>query len=174
VPRDSPSGADLTRLLVSSRNAYKAGESYTGTAARFVPRRILIRPRLFLADDHPEFLKLEMAFLNPHFELIGTAADGVSLVRQVLLLRPDLVVVDIIMPILNGIDAVRELVQAGSTAKFIFLTIHSSEDHVQACLKEGARGFVSKSQMSSHLIPAIKAVLDGLPYIALSNPVSHG
>lgn len=134
----------------------------------------MIRPRLFLADDHPEFLKLEKAFLDPHFELIGTAADGVSLVKEVLRLCPDIVVVDITMPMLSGIDAVRQLVQSGSTAKFIFLTIHSGEDYVQACLKEGARGFVTKSRMNSHLIPAIKAVLEGLPYIALSTPASHG
>jgi DNA-binding NarL/FixJ family response regulator len=130
----------------------------------------LIRPRVFLADDHPDFLKLEMAFLKPHFELIGTAADGASLVSGVLRLRPDVVVADITMPIMSGIDAVRQLVQSGSTAKFIFLTIHSSEEHVQACLEEGARGFVTKSRMNSHLIPAIKAVLDDRPYIALSSP----
>ena len=65
----------------------------------------MIRPRLFLADDHPDFLKLEMAFLKPHFELIGTAADGASLVSEVLRLRPDVVVVDITMPIVSGIEA---------------------------------------------------------------------
>ncbi len=131
----------------------------------------MIRPRVFLADDHPDFLKLETAFLKPHFELIGTAADGASLVSGVLRLRPDVVVADITMPIVSGIDAVRQLVRSGSTAKFIFLTIHSSEEYVQACLEQGARGFVTKSRMSSHLIPAIKAVLDGLPYIASSSPI---
>jgi DNA-binding NarL/FixJ family response regulator len=130
----------------------------------------LIRPRVFLADDHPDFLKLEMAFLKPHFELIGTAADGASLVSAVLRLRPDVVVADITMPKLSGIDAVRQLVQSGSTAKFVFLTIHSSEEYVQACLAQGARGFVTKSRMNSHLIPAIQAVLDGLPYIASYSP----
>jgi DNA-binding NarL/FixJ family response regulator len=125
----------------------------------------MIRPRVFLADDHLEFLKLEMAFLEPHFELIGTAADGASLVSEVLRLSPDVVVVDITMPIMTGIDAVHKLVQSGSTAKFVFLTIHSSKEYIDACLEQIPRGFVTKSRMKTHLIPAIHAVLDGLPYI---------
>lgn len=129
----------------------------------------MIRPRVFLADDHPDFLRLEMAFLEPHFELIGTATDGPSLVSEVLRLRPDVVVVDITMPIMSGIEAVRKLIQSGSTARFVFLTIHCSEEHVNACLKQGGRGFVTKSGMKSHLIPAINAVLDGLPYVASSS-----
>ncbi len=126
----------------------------------------MIRPRIFLADDHSEFLKLEVALLQPHFELVGTAADGASLVSEVQRLNPDIVVADITMPIMSGIEAVHELVKSGSTAKFIFLTIHSSEEFVEACLREGARGFVTKSRMKAHLIPAIRAVLDGLPYVS--------
>jgi DNA-binding NarL/FixJ family response regulator len=131
----------------------------------------VIRPRVFLADDHPDFLKLEMAFLQPHFELIGTAADGASLVSEVLRLSPDVVVADITMPIMTGIDAVHKLVQSGCTAKFVFLTIHASEEYVQACLEQGARGFVTKSRMKAHLIPAINAVLDGRPYVASSSTI---
>jgi DNA-binding NarL/FixJ family response regulator len=128
----------------------------------------LIRPRVFLADDHPDFLKQETALLQPHFELVGTATDGASVVSEVLRLKPDVVVVDITMPIMTGIDAVHELIRSGSTAKFVFLTIHSSEEYVEACLEEGARGFITKSRMKAHLIPAIYAVLDGLPYVASS------
>ena len=128
----------------------------------------MIRPRVFLADDHPDFLKQETALLQPHFELVGTATDGASVLSEVLRLKPDVVVVDITMPIMTGIDAVHELIRSGSTAKFVFLTIHSSEEYVEACLEEGARGFITKSRMKAHLIPAIYAVLDGLPYVASS------
>lgn len=128
----------------------------------------MIRPRVFLADDHPDFLKQETALLQPHFELVGTATDGASVVSEVLRLKPDVIVVDITMPIMTGIDAVHELIRSGSTAKFVFLTIHSSEEYVEACLEEGARGFITKSRMKAHLIPAIYAVLDGLPYVASS------
>ena len=131
----------------------------------------MIRPRVFLADDHLEFLKLEMAHLQPHFELVGTADDGASVVSEVLRLKPDVVVADITMPKKTGIDALRELAKSGSTSKFIFLTVHSREEYVAACLEEGAAGFVSKSQMKAHLIRAIYAVLDGVRYIATSPPV---
>jgi DNA-binding NarL/FixJ family response regulator len=131
----------------------------------------LIRPRIFLADDHPDFLKQETALLQPHFELVGTATDGASVVAEVLRLKPDVVVVDITMPIMTGIDAVHELVRSGSTAKFVFLTIHSSQEYVDACLEERARGFITKSRMKAHLIPAIHAVLDGLAYVASSTPM---
>jgi DNA-binding NarL/FixJ family response regulator len=126
----------------------------------------LIRPRVLLADDHLEFLEAEIALLRPHFELVGTASDGASLVSEVQRLNPDVVVVDITMPVMNGIDAVHKLVEYGTTAKFVFLTINNGEEFVKACLKEGARGYVWKSRMKAHLIPAIYAVLDGLPYIS--------
>jgi len=109
--------------------------------------------------------------LRPHFELVGTANDGASLVSEVQRLKPDVAVVDITMPIMNGIDAVHKLVEAGSTAKFVFLSIHSSEEFVKACQGEGALGFVTKSGMKAHLIPAILAALDGLPYVASPTPL---
>jgi DNA-binding NarL/FixJ family response regulator len=126
----------------------------------------LIRPRVLLADDHAEFLEAEIALLRPHFELVGTASDGASLISEAKRLNPDVVVVDITMPAMNGIDAVHKLVESGSTAKFVFLTINTGEEFVKACLKEGARGYVWKSRMKAHLIPAIYAALEDLPYVS--------
>ena len=126
----------------------------------------MIRPRVFLADDHPDFLEAESALLRPHFELVGTASDGAALIAEVRRLNPDVVVVDVTMPIMNGIDAVHKLVESGSPAKFVFLTINTGEEFVHACLKGGARGYVWKARMKGHLIPAIYAVLDGRPYIS--------
>jgi CheY-like chemotaxis protein len=169
-PRDFPSSAVPSHSLSSSQ---------VGCVRWQIPRRarmpdrlnggdFVIRPRIFLADDHADFLKAEIALLQPHFELVGIASDGASLVSEVQRLKPDVVVVDITMPIMTGIDAVHELVKSGSTAKFVFLTIHSGEEFIKACLEEGARGYVVKSQMKAHLIPAIRAALDGLPYIPAS------
>ena len=126
----------------------------------------MVRPRVFLADDHSDFLEAEMALLRPYFELVGTASDGVSLVSEVLRLNPDVVVADISMPGMNGIEAVHKLTESGCTAKFVFLTIHPEGEFVEACLGTGARGYVWKSRMKTHLIPAIQAVLDGLPYVS--------
>ena len=126
----------------------------------------MIRPRILLADDHLEFLEAEIALLRPHFEVVGTVSDGVSLISEAERLNPDVIVVDITMPLMNGIDAVRKLVESGSQARFVFLTINTGEEFVKACLKEGARGYVWKSRMKAHLIPAIYATLEDLPYIS--------
>jgi DNA-binding NarL/FixJ family response regulator len=128
----------------------------------------LIRPRVLLADDHSPLLEAATALLRPHFDVVGTAPDGAALVSEALRLNPDVIVADVTMPVLNGIDAVRKLVQSGSNAKFVFLTIHSSEEFITACRDAGARGFVSKSKMKAHLIPAIYAVLDDMPYVSSS------
>jgi DNA-binding NarL/FixJ family response regulator len=128
----------------------------------------VVRPTIFLADDHAEFLKSTTALLEAHFELVGTAGDGALLISEVQRLKPDVVVADITMPIMTGIEAVHELVQSGSTSKFVFLTIHSKEEYIKACLGEGALGFVTKSRMKAHLIPAIYAALDGRSYVTSS------
>jgi DNA-binding NarL/FixJ family response regulator len=130
---------------------------------------MLIRPRVFLADDHSQLLEAEIHLLSPHFDIVGTAMDGDELVSEALRLNPDVIIVDITMPVLNGIEAVQKLVQSGSNAKFIFLTIHSSQEFIKACVDAGARGFVSKSKMKAHLIPAIYAVLDDMSYIPSSS-----
>ena len=126
----------------------------------------MIRPRIFLADDHNEFLEAEIALLLPHFEIVGIATDGAFLVSEVQRLRPDVVVVDITMPVMNGIDAVHMLMKAGSTAKFVFLTISTGEEFVSACQEVGARGYVWKSRMKSHLIAAIYSVLENKIYVS--------
>jgi hypothetical protein len=87
---------------------------------RFNGGEFVIRPRVFLADDHTDFLKAEIALLQPYFELVGIASDGASLVSEVQRLKPDVVVADITMPVMTGIEAVHELVKSGSTAKFVF------------------------------------------------------
>ncbi|MFY9729057.1 MAG: response regulator transcription factor [Candidatus Acidiferrales bacterium] len=126
----------------------------------------MIRQRIFLADDHDEFLEAEIALLLPHFEIVGIATDGALLISEVQRLAPDVVVVDITMPLMNGIDAVQKLIESGSTAKFVFLTIHTGEEFVKACQEVGARGYVWKSRMKTHLIPAIRSVLENRTYVS--------
>ena len=126
----------------------------------------MIRPRILLADDNNEFLSAEIDLLRPHFELVGTASDGVSLVSEVQRLKPDVVVVDITMPVMNGIVAAHKLKASGSTVKIVFLTINNGEEYVKACQAAGAQGYVWKSRMKSHLIPAIYAVIEDLPYVS--------
>jgi DNA-binding NarL/FixJ family response regulator len=124
------------------------------------------RPRVLLADDHGALLDAQRALLSPHFEVVGTVADGAAMVSAARLLLPDVIVTDITMPILNGIDAVRELLASGSTSKIVFLTVHREKEFVEACMQAGALGYVQKFKMKHHLVPAINAVLAGQSYVS--------
>ena len=124
-----------------------------------------MRPRIFLADDHPAVLKATTALLRSQFDIVGNASDGATLVSEVLRLFPDVVVVDITMPVLNGIDATRRLHESAPAVKIVFLTVHSEQPFIEACIAEGASGYVLKAHMKSHLIPAIEAALAGRSYI---------
>jgi DNA-binding NarL/FixJ family response regulator len=126
----------------------------------------VIRPRILLADDHHELLEAEIALLLPHFEIVGVTTDGMSLVSEVQRLNPEVVVVDITMPLMNGIDAVQKLTKSGATARFVFLTVNSGPEFVQACQDAGALGYVWKSRMKTHLVPAIDAALKNLKYVS--------
>ena len=125
----------------------------------------MIRPRVLLADDHPALLEATIALLKPQFDVVGTATDGATLVAEALRLCPDVIVTDITMPVLSGIDAAHRLRESGLSAKIVFLTIHSEEQFMTACMAEGALGYVLKSHMRAHLIPAIQAALVGKTYI---------
>lgn len=121
---------------------------------------------MLLADDHSAFLERTAALLKPQFEIVGTVADGTALVSEALRLRPDVIVTDITMHGLTGIDAAHRLRQSASSARIVFLTIHSEEQFVEACRAEGALGYVVKTYMKAHLIPAIQAALTGAAYVS--------
>jgi len=124
-----------------------------------------MRPRILLADDHPAVLKATNALLEAQFDIVGNATNGAELVSEALRLHPDVIVVDITMPVLSGIDAAHRLRESASLAKIVFLTVHSEQPFMEACMAEGALGYVLKSHMKTHLIPAIQAALDGRSYI---------
>ena len=125
-----------------------------------------MKPRILLADDHPPLLEAASVLLKPHFDLVGIVTDGAMLVSEALRLRPDVIVTDITMPVVTGIDAVIQLRKSWSSAKVVFLTVHSEEEFLKACMAEGASGYVLKSRMKTHLIPAIDAALEGQTYIS--------
>jgi DNA-binding NarL/FixJ family response regulator len=129
-------------------------------------RPTLNSPRVLLADDHHALLKAEIDLLSAaSFDVVGTAADGAALVSEACRLHPDVIVTDISMPILNGIDAVHKIRESGSSAKFVFVTVHSEGEFVEACMKAGAVGYVQKVCLNHDLVPAIRAVLTGRSYV---------
>ena len=130
----------------------------------------MVRPRLVLADDHEEILQAEAALLQPHFDVVGVAHNGAALIAEVERLHPDVVILDVTMPQMGGIEVVRKLVDSGSSAKFVFLTVHSEQEFVDACMSEGARGYVWKARMKAHLIPAVYSALSGARYVSPLSP----
>jgi DNA-binding NarL/FixJ family response regulator len=122
--------------------------------------------RILLADDHRPFLTLVEAFLLSTCEVVGLVPDGQSLIEAAERLRPDIILTDISMPLLNGIDASQKLSDSGCTAKIIFLTAHSDMDFVDACLATGASGFVIKTRLASDLLPAVRDALAGRIFVS--------
>lgn len=121
---------------------------------------------MLLADDHDPMLDHTMSLLRAQFEVIGMVKDGRALVDEAQRLQPDVIVMDITMPILNGIAAARELRVSGSPAKLVFLTVHHESAFVRRCLAEGALGYVTKSRMITDLIPAIKEALSNRRFVS--------
>ena len=125
-----------------------------------------MKTTVLLADDHPSLLDAATTILKPHFDVVGAANDGAMLVSEALRLRPDVVVTDITMPVLNGIEAVSQLRNSNLSAAFVVLSAVANEDFAKACLAVGALGYVVKSQMNAHLVPAIESALKGETYFS--------
>ena len=126
--------------------------------------------RVLLADDHKAMLERVKTLLDPEFEIVGAVDNGQALVDAAKELNPDVLVVDISMPVLNGIDAVRQIRKSGGKGRVIFLTVHEDPDIVPACFDAGALGFVVKSRLVSDLIPAIQLALTDHTFVSPTLP----
>ena len=126
------------------------------------------RATVLLADDHEDFLAIAARHLEPHFEVVKAVGDGQALVDQAARLEPDIVVLDISMPVINGIEAARRLKASGSAAGIVFLTMHADPDYVRAALAAGALGYVIKSRLASDLLPSIREALAGRSFVSPS------
>lgn len=129
------------------------------------------RARVLLADDHAEFLSLAAQFVESEFDVVKTFENGQTMVDECGALNPDLLVLDISMPGLNGIEAAQELKAAGNKAKIVFLTVHKDADYLRSALATGALGYVVKDRLATDLVPALRAALAGRRFI--SNSVSE-
>ena len=126
--------------------------------------------RVFLADDHPHILAHAKGLLEPSFDIVGTASDGQTLVELAGELNADVLVIDISMPMLTGIEAANQLKEAGCRSKIVFLTVHADPDFVRACLAIGASGYVVKARMAVDLTLAIREAL--VDHIFISPPLA--
>jgi two-component system, NarL family, response regulator NreC len=122
--------------------------------------------RILLADDHQIVRQGLRALLErANFEVIAEASDGQEAVRLAETLKPDIAVLDLVMPLLNGLDAGRQIIQRGSTA-VILLTMHTGEHHVAAALRAGIKGYLLKSQAAEDLVHGIREVSRGRIFLS--------
>ncbi len=123
------------------------------------------RPRVLLADDHLLVAEALKSLLAPDFDLVGVVGDGRGLLEAAATLKPDVIVADVSMPHLNGIDALIRLREDGNRTPVVFLTMHRDVSFARRALDAGASGFVLKHSAPTELVAAIRAALQGQTYL---------
>lgn len=131
------------------------------------------RPRVLMADDHSILLAGVRKLLEDHCDVVGMVQDGRALLEAANRLKPELILLDISMPLLNGLDAARQLKKTLPETKLLFLTMHGSPRYATEAFKAGGSGFLLKQSADSELPQAITAVLQGKQYLtpAITKPV---
>ena len=122
-------------------------------------------PRILIADDHVLLLDAFKALLEPAFDVVGTVTDGRMLLEEFARLHPDVVILDVAMPLLNGLDAGRQLKAQRRSVKLIYLTMNPDPDLASEALRLGASGYVLKTSAAHELKQAIQEALRGRSYI---------
>ena len=117
------------------------------------------RARILLADDHAAALAQATRVLGEHWDIIGTAANGVELLEAAGRLHPDVIVLDIAMPLMDGFEAARRLKDTGCRSALVFLTVWDDPDYVEEARRRGADAYVVKSRLASELVPAVMNAL---------------
>ena len=125
----------------------------------------MTKPRLLIADDHKIFAEGLKRLLNADFDIAGVVEDGRELVAAAEKLRPDVIVADISMPMLNGIEAVRQIKKVHPEIKVVFLTMHPDVAYAVNAFETGASGYVLKNSAPDELITAIREGLKGRTYV---------
>ena len=125
------------------------------------------KTRVLLADDNTQVLEYVRGFLSGNCcEVVGAVTDGEAAISAAARLLPDVVVLDISMPVLNGIEAAKRLLEANRSTKIVFLTVEKDKDTCRAVLEMGACGFVLKPRLATDLIPAIGLAKDGRRFVS--------
>lgn len=126
----------------------------------------MARNRVLLADDLAQVLSAVAALLKEQFEIVAMVTDGRAALEKTVALAPDLVVLDISMPEMSGIEVARELKKRGNKARIVFLTVHQDADILAACFAAGGLGYVAKVLMQTDLIPALHDALADRPFVS--------
>jgi DNA-binding NarL/FixJ family response regulator len=134
------------------------------------------KPRILLGDDHALIIEGLRSLLASEFEIVGIAANGRDLVAAAERLKPDVVLLDVLMPILNGMEAARQIKDIAPTVRLLFVTQKSDREYVQAAFRLGASGYVLKQSAASEVIPAVREALANRYYVtpSLLNDIPEG
>ena len=122
--------------------------------------------RVLLADDSPSMLQAARRILEPEFEVVGTVDDGEAVLEATKSLNPDVLILDISMGVMNGLEAARLLRRIGTTAKIVFLTVHEDQDFVDEAFSAGAIGYVIKPRLGTDLLVAVREALVGHRFVS--------
>jgi DNA-binding NarL/FixJ family response regulator len=126
------------------------------------------RPRLLLADDHQIVIEGLCTLLEPEFEIVGFALDGPGMVHSAAQLHPDMVIADVNMPGLSGVEASRQILKSDPDTRIVFLSMHDEVHYVTEALDAGAWGYVLKSSAGRELVTAVHEVLLGRVFVSPS------
>jgi DNA-binding NarL/FixJ family response regulator len=132
-----------------------------------------MKPKLLIAEDHPAMRAMVTSLLQRDFDVVAIVANGEAAVEAANNLLPDVLVLDVSMPILNGTDAARRLKLQGCKAKIVFLSVSSDVDQVAACFAAGGVAYVSKTQMDIDLVYAMTEVLAGREFVSPGAGPNH-
>ena len=124
------------------------------------------RSRILIADDHNLVAELCKRLLEPEFQVVGTVSNGRDLVRAAAELKPDAIVVDVAMPVLNGLDAGKQVKEALHTVKLVYLTMNTDPELALEAFDRGASGFLLKTCAASEMVLAVREVLRGKTYVS--------
>ena len=124
------------------------------------------RARVLVADDHQSLLDRVVSILHDEFDIVGTVNDGAALVAAEAALTPDLLVIDISMPGMSGLEAASSIRRRGSRAAVVCLTAHQEPEIVEAAWRVGVLGYVTKTSLAQDLLPAVRAALDGRRFVS--------
>lgn len=131
--------------------------------------------RVLLADDSPSMLQAARLILEPEFQIVGTVDDGEGVVEAMESLKPDVIILDISMGLMNGLEAARLLTRIGSKAKIVFLTVHKDQEFIEEAFSAGAMGYVIKPRLATDLVVAVREALMGHTFVSpdLISPGRH-
>lgn len=122
--------------------------------------------RILLADDSPYMLQAARLILEPEFQIVGTVDDGEAVLEAMQSLKPDVLILDISMGLMNGLEAARLLTRIGSKAKIVFLTVHKDQEFVEEAFSAGAMGYVIKPRLGTDLLIAVREALRGHTFVS--------